>query len=120
MQFENSSLLGVVYRNVTIVFTILRASPQVSLDNIKWTFTDTNGDSRDITNTTDGRLMYSDNLQQLTISNISMSDEGRYTLTATNPAGMGVGVVNLNVEGNAVVISPIAVFNACNDSNSCT
>ena len=99
MQFENASVLGVVYRNVNVVFTILRASPQVSLENIKWTFTDTNEGSRDITNSTDGRLAFSGNLQQLTISNISMSDEGMYTLTATNPAGVRSGVVNLNVEG---------------------
>ena len=104
MQAVNFSALGVVYRKISFEFVILRASPQVSPANIKWTFNDTNGSSRDITNTTDGRLKFSDNMQQLTISNISMSDEGRYTLTATNPAGEGSGVVSLNVEGNVKII----------------
>ena len=105
VQAANSSLLGVVYRNVSIVFIILRASPEVSLDNIKWTFTTSSGGSRDITNSTDERLMFSDNLLQLTIRNISMGDEGMYTLTATNPAGVRSGVVNLSVEGNIFIMT---------------
>ena len=74
---------------MSLNFTILRASPEVLLDNIRWTFTNTSGGTADITNTTmSGRHTFTSDLLQLTITNISRVDEGNYTLTATNPAGM--------------------------------
>lgn len=101
VQAVNSSLLGVVYRNVTMTFTILRASPEVLLDNIRWTFTNTSGGTADITNTTmSGRHTFTSDSLQLTIANISRVDEGNYTLTATNPAGRNSGTAFLSVEGN--------------------
>ena len=102
VQAVNSSLLGVVYRNITINFTILRASPEVLLDNIRWTFTNTSGITTDITTTMTSGInhMFTSDLLQLTITNISRMDEGNYTLTATNPAGVNSGTAVLSVEGN--------------------
>ena len=96
----DSELLGVVYRNVSIQFTITRASPEVTLNNIRWTFTPTNGPISDITNkSVSGKAIFNEALTRLDISNISMEDEGLYTLTATNPAGVRSATVNISVEG---------------------
>ena len=111
VQPVNSSLLGLVYRNVTIVFNIQRASPEVLLDNIRWTFTNTSGSTVDITNvTTSGRHMLTSDSLQLTITNISMEDEGNYTLTASNPAGVNSGTIVLSVEGNSSIRFHIIVI----------
>ena len=92
-----------VYRNVTIEFNILRAFPSVLLDNIRWTFTNTSGSTVDITNLTmSERHTLTSDLLQLIIADITMDDEGNYTLTATNPAGVNSGTVFLSVEGNFI------------------
>lgn len=95
--FGPGSVLGVVGLTVTLSFNITNDSPQVTEDGIRWIFN--NGiTTTDITGLS-GRFSFSDDLQSLTIIGIGASDEGNYTLVATNSAGSNRAVIDLQVEG---------------------
>lgn len=76
-------------------FKISSAKPLVSAGNIYWQF---NGMILESSN----RLEFSDSKLSLQIYNLTLSDEGNYTLVASNPAGVGSAYIFLNVEGNQV------------------
>ena len=96
---DNTSVLGVVNRTVNLSFSITRASPEVELSDIQWSFTNGDDITEDITNINSSRLDYADDILILTIYNISHDDEGLYILTASNPAGIHSAAINLSVEG---------------------
>ena len=105
--------------NATISFTITRASPEVALDDIRWTFVRSPGlTPENITpdpslNSSD-HLVFSEDLLSLTIVDIRQSgeddeffqaDEGWYELTASNAAGVRTASVNLIVEGESCALA---------------
>ena len=93
--------LGVVNQSVTLTFSIVDASPQVILDNIQWMFNDTV-----INNFTEPLLLehiFSPDLLSLTLTNVQHSDQGYYSLTATNEAGTNTASIFLEVEGNVLI-----------------
>lgn len=100
----SEDLVGVVNRSVNISFLISEAFPLVMVDNIQWHFNYTtilnNGTMLSIDN-----RVFTPDLLTLTLSNIQHSDQGVYSLTATNEAGTNTAEVFLEVEGNCKYIS---------------
>jgi hypothetical protein len=93
-------LLGIVNDSVTLSFVIERASPPVDLNDISWTFTDVKGNISFITPT--NRSYFSFDSLNLTLNDLQHSDEGVYTLTAGNPAGVHAASINLSIEAPPV------------------
>ena len=91
--------VGVVNRTVTLSFLIDQASPVVQVHNIKWQFDDTtvlnNGVQALLAN-----HMFSADVLSLTLTNVQHSDQGVYSVTATNEAGFNSSEIFLEVEGN--------------------
>ena len=106
--------------SVTLSFRIGSAAPPVLLEGLRWFYTPDLSINdpfagQEITNlmnrTTESRLTFSDytNMQyiNLTVSNIVQqrsgiggeTDEGRYFLVATNPAGVNFNYIDLLVFG---------------------
>ena len=92
--------------SVTVAFVILDASPDVQTDNIRWTFTDLNGNSFNIP--TDSMMtnfstnltgVFSGDRVNLTLSGLINVFEGTYTMMATNKAGSDLSEVVLVIEG---------------------
>ena len=84
-----------ITRPIVLEFNISGDVPPVSLDNIRWTFNDI-----ELMEDIGGRITFSENRLSLTITNLNLSDEGVYTLTATNPAGSSSASIFLDVQGN--------------------
>ena len=88
-----------------IQFNIRNAAPDVSPDEIQWIFsecfTDHPYDSPNIpiNDSTSSRYAYSSDYRQLTISNVNQTDEGRYFLVASNPAGVHYNHIDIIVHG---------------------
>ena len=90
-----SPFIGLLNEPVTLQFSIMGDSPLVLVESIRWTFKDI-----ELVEDIGGRIMFSENRLSLTITNLNLSDEGVYTLTATNPAGSSSESIFLDVEGN--------------------
>ena len=90
--------VGVVNRSVTLSFTIDQASPVVSVENIVWLFNDSTILNDGLQSLLDGHVFSSD-LLNLTLTNVQHSDQGFYSLVATNEAGTNSSVIFLEVEG---------------------
>ena len=90
--------VGVVNRSTTISFNIDQASPTVVLQNIEWRFNDNtilnNGSQAILVD-----QMFSSDLLSLTLTNIQNSNQGYYSLIATNEAGTDSSEIFLEVEG---------------------
>ena len=72
----------------------------MELSNICWTFTSSQSNSaQDITMSSNSRLLFSEDLLLLNVSDVVDNVEGTYTLTASNPAGVSNDSVILSVEG---------------------
>ena len=102
-------------RETTVVsFNITRDSPQVKVEDIRWSFKHIGSEDKMPLNTTctivncsDIRYMrynFSDDLTTLTISNLQVEDYGDYTLTAGNAAGENSATVSLTVYGKSLYI----------------
>ena len=78
---------------MTLSFRILNASPAVLPSNIEWVFNGT------ALSDSVSRYSFSSDRLSLTVSALTHSDEGLYTLTATNEAGLGSASLILNIEG---------------------
>ena len=90
--------VGVVNRSVTLSFLIDEASPLVQLYNIQWLFNDTivlNNGTQAISS---NHIISPDGLS-LTLTDIQHSDQGTYTVIATNEAGTNSSDIFLQVEG---------------------
>ena len=81
---------------MTLVFRILNASPVVLPSNIEW---DLNGAAL---NDSVSQYFFSADRLSLTINNLTHSDEGLYTFTATNEAGVDSAFLFLNIEGKDI------------------
>ena len=102
-------------RETTVVsFNITGDSPQVKVEDIRWSFKHIGSVDKMPLNTTctivncsDTRYMrynFSDDLTTLTISNLQVEDYGVYTLTAGNAAGENSATVSLTVNGKSLYI----------------
>ena len=92
---ETPDLIGVQGRPVALQFTISADIPPVATSDIVWTFTNTSGATSTLT-VDDG---LSPDRLTLNISAVEYSDEGTYTLTASNVAGAGMATITLDVRG---------------------
>ncbi|XP_019853400.1 PREDICTED: hemicentin-1-like [Amphimedon queenslandica] len=97
---DSSTYLGVVHGSVTISFMILYASPVVNVTNIQWFFNDTR-----LTGS-ESNYNFSSDLLSLSISNLQHSDEGLYTLVASNEAGTNSTSVFLEIEAAPEIVLP--------------
>ena len=88
-----------------IQFNIRNAAPDVSPDEIQWIFSEYfkeypyESPNVPINNITSPRYNYSSDYRQLTISNVNQTDEGRYFLVASNPAGVRYNHTDIIVHG---------------------
>ena len=80
---------------MTLQFNITQDHPPVTPDGIVWTF---NGTKLNFNNSS--RLTFSADRRSLTISRLNLSDEGLFTMTASNPAGSDTASIFVDVEGN--------------------
>ena len=80
---------------MTLQFNITQDHPPVTPDDIVWTF---NGTKLNFNNSS--RLTFSADRRSLTISRLNLSDEGFFTMTASNPAGSDTASIFVDVEGN--------------------
>ena len=118
----NRSFVAVERQTVTISFLVEQAIPPVQPWNLQWLYssflnsTSPNGDN--ITNVTNRTLTSSFSFSafvnstsiSLTITNVQLAgptggptDDGRYFLVATNPAGSSSDYVDLVVEGMLIM-----------------
>ena len=87
-----STITGLLYGSITLEFNITNDEPRVTLDDITWLMNDTLLINR-------SRVSFSANRLSVTIDNLTLSDEGNYTLIACNPAGTDRDSVFLNIIG---------------------
>ena len=90
---SNGLEIGVKDRGITLRVNVFGDEPKVLPEDIRWFLSST-----EITED-DERVEFSDDRFSLTISNLTLSDEGNYTVSATNIIGTGVQVIGLNVQG---------------------
>ena len=55
-------------------------------------------------------IVFSDDRFSVTLSNLSLSDEGFYTITASNPAGSDMDSLFLDVEGKRLLLVILTFF----------
>ncbi len=116
----NRREVAVAKKNVTLVFTIMNAIPSVKTSDIRWYYAAnspvgrpdfTAAEFEDITDlmnrTSVSTLTYSTDRLSLTVDNIvqaigdvTETDQGRYFLSATNPAGENSDYIDVFVKGN--------------------
>ena len=73
--------------NVTLLFSFSDDDPPVRTSNIRW-FLHHAGVTTDITNSSDGRHTFTSDRLSFEIDGITHTDEGEYTIQATNEAGI--------------------------------
>ena len=88
---EESDVTAVTGTNLTLSFFIEDASPSVTVDNIYWTIDD-------ITIVPSSVYIFSSDLLSITIEDVELCDEGNYTITVSNPAGIVCATVTVDVE----------------------
>ncbi len=106
----NEEVIGVETRDnrssfIDLGFTITRADPEVSLTDIVWTYAPNNMTGKLINNRTAiyPRLNFTEDMRSVTVTVMSLSDAGTFTLTATNEAGSHNASVNLVIHGMTFV-----------------
>ncbi len=90
-----SNIIVLLGTPITIAVEVLNAYPPVEYSDIVWSFSDSFGFTETISNDmlTDDRLYFTKNTSVL-------ADEGNYTVTATNPAGVASVNVFVLVQGS--------------------
>ena len=99
----SNNVIGIITQEITLKFNITGDTPLVTHNNIHWQFNGTDlvgGDT----------VVFSDNRFSVTLSNLSLSDEGFYTVTATNPAGSDMDSLFLDVEGKKLLLVFLTFF----------
>ena len=87
------NVVALIRNNVTLQFSIENASPPVSLEDIQWMFAGAELQE-------DGEhVVFSASRLSVTITNLSLSDEGAYSLMASNPAGSDSATIMVDVQG---------------------
>lgn len=85
--------------DTVFAFFLTEDSPPVKTENIRWFFTDIDG-TTDLTEVSNDHIMISEDRLNLTLVGITHSDEGQYTLEATNEAGTNSNFYLLSITGN--------------------
>ena len=86
-----SEVIALIGSNLTLSFFITNASPSVTIDNIYWTV---NGN----TFLPSDRFIFSGDLLNVIIVDVELYDEGYYTITVSNPAGIYSVTILVDVE----------------------
>ena len=84
---------------MTLRFNESSALPLINPDNLKWQFQKFRSTTLTTLANNTGRTFSTDR-QSLVINSVRLTDEGRYTLTANNAAGLSKDFINLTVFGN--------------------
>ena len=87
--------IGVRGRNITLAFVVSGDEPRVMPEDVKWYFTDSSVTTEVVSNS---QISFSADRLVLTVTNLSISDQGNYTLNATNIIGTGSASVFLDVQ----------------------
>ena len=89
-----SNIIVLLNTPITITVEILNAYPPVEYNDIVWSFSDSFGSTETISNDvlTIDRLSFTKSISMF-------DDEGNYTVTATNPAGVSSVNVFVLVQG---------------------
>ena len=95
---SESPVLGLVKGNIAVTISIKNASPIVRPENIKWMFQNNTGLNAVILEE-NTRYHFTANHQSLTLKNITHTDEGNYSIQATNEVGSDIVSITLEVEG---------------------
>lgn len=112
-QDNDRHIVKVEGENANLTFAIENDAPPVTLDNIQWyysrTFSSTPENAELITDL-ETRLghslyMYTTDKLQLTISNVNHSDDGRYFIVVSNPAGIDYNYIDLLIHGELILCS---------------
>ena len=92
---------GVKGRSYQLKFTIKRASPSVKIEDRIWTYSNATSGQMDINiaELDSTRFILDPSRLTLTILDIMFFDDGIFTLTATNPAGVHTASINFTVYG---------------------
>ena len=80
-----------------MTFTIERSSPAVLREDIIWTFAAAGG-AETVPLESSNRSQFSPDGTSLLLTNLQDGDEGIYTVTASNPAGINYSNINLTIE----------------------
>ena len=101
---ETQTAIALTGDDLKIVFTIAGDVPEVSPMNITWQFTATRGDgvTRDLDDSIDEQFQFSADKLTLTIRDVSLLDDGVYTVRAANPAGSDSDYTRLTVYGEEI------------------
>ena len=103
VQATSNNVIGIITRQITLKFNITGDTPLVTPSNIHWQFNGTDlvgGDT----------AVFSDDRFSVTLSNLSLSDEGFYIVTASNPAGSDMDSLFLDVEGKRLLLVILTFF----------
>ena len=86
-------IIAVFRKDVHLQFLIENANPPVLPKDIQWMFAGSELQE-------DGKhVVFSADRLSVTITNLSLSDEGVYSLMATNPAGSDSATIMVDVQG---------------------
>ena len=96
LRLTSSEEIGVKGRNITLNFSVIEDEPKVNPEFIHWYLTNETG-TLEITSDNQ-RFNFSEDMFSLVITNLSLFDEGTYTVNATNIIGTGSAGVFLDVE----------------------
>ena len=93
------AIVGIEGSEVTLNFTVTKAIPAVNVEDILWFFRREGGEIEDITSFSHPQFNFSSDRLFLTITQLSYSNEGTYTLTASNKVGNASASVVLDIQG---------------------
>ena len=88
-----ANVTALIKNDIILQFSIENASPPVLLEDIQWTFS-----GAELQEDGEHVIFLVDRLS-VTITNLSLSDEGGYSLMATNPAGSDSATIRVDVQG---------------------
>ena len=100
---SESTVVGVEDQDATLRFNVTNDIPKVVAADVTWTITFANGSMQVLASDSDIRYMFSVDMLILTIDFLQASDEGSYTLMASNAAGTDSASIFLDVQGKVAV-----------------
>ena len=106
MPVTQSPLTVLEGQSITLIFTITNDDPLVQVNNIQWEF-----GTVDITELlmTDEQYELSDDRLSLIINHVSLSaDQGIYTLSATNEAGIRSASIEIIIESKCMCVCVVS------------
>ena len=104
----SSEVIGVVNRDgsfsdITLGFFITGDVPEVTMEDITWMYAPTNSSGKVPLTANNSKFTFTSDRLSVTVSNLILSDDGMFTLTATNDAGIALATVRLTIHGQSVL-----------------